>query len=272
MSDESALIESPHDEGPNNLCFVCSNRVSVSSRNSCDLFKEKTSLNETPPSYILSSILNRRIDASTSHSSSICRKCFKLCCEFEDVEHRLLEIRLELIRQYNKTAEKFSLRPIELEDDEIDISFDDDDVDDQITLEIVKPAEKHPTDSNTTDQLAESQELIILQAGDPMIDEEYREENVNDLVEEATVDEGEVSLPTIQMSLQMKEEYFQEENMVEIIADDEGESYEHLIVQQDNDGQISIEDEGSLDSTCIQIFGAASDSENNDQSHGDKRK
>ncbi|KRT78262.1 zinc finger protein, partial [Oryctes borbonicus] len=92
--------ENPH-------CLVCNGRVGVSTRNSLQIFnKETQTCSDRPLSFIMSQVLGMDIKEETVHSLLICKKCFKLFNEVDELEKRLLEIKVELGGNYKKSVER----------------------------------------------------------------------------------------------------------------------------------------------------------------------
>ncbi|KAK9694797.1 Zinc finger, C2H2 type [Popillia japonica] len=88
-------------------CLVCSSRVGVSTRNSVQIFsKEAETCSDRPLSFIMSQVLGLDVKEETVHSLLVCKKCFKLFDEVDELEQRLLEVKLELIGNYKKSVEK----------------------------------------------------------------------------------------------------------------------------------------------------------------------
>ncbi|XP_046989560.1 zinc finger protein 37-like [Schistocerca americana] len=85
-------------------CLICNSRVAVSSRNSCNIFHKYTvTSTEKPISYTIGTVLGVEMSEDTVHSHVICKKCFKLFNEIDEIEARLEEVKLEITTNYNKT-------------------------------------------------------------------------------------------------------------------------------------------------------------------------
>nr|XP_022900651.1 zinc finger protein 37 homolog isoform X2 [Onthophagus taurus] len=94
----------------NSFCLVCSGRVGVSTRNAINIFgNEVITCSNRPLNFVISQILGIDIQENTVHSLIICKKCFKLVNEVDELEQRLLEIKLELSNNYKKSFEKSRL-------------------------------------------------------------------------------------------------------------------------------------------------------------------
>ncbi|XP_018333812.1 endothelial zinc finger protein induced by tumor necrosis factor alpha [Agrilus planipennis] len=100
MSVTFTVRENPH-------CLVCSSRVGYSTRNSVQIFnKDSLTCRERPLKDVISYILNMDIKEDTVHSLLICKKCFKLIDELEELEQRLADIKSDLIDNYKKSLQE----------------------------------------------------------------------------------------------------------------------------------------------------------------------
>ena len=90
------------DKG-NIVCLICNASVGVSTRNSCPIFKYNVTSSEQPVANILSVILGQEVRKDVVHSEIICKKCFKLCNEVDELQERLTEIKMELNNYYQRT-------------------------------------------------------------------------------------------------------------------------------------------------------------------------
>lgn len=54
----------------------------------------------------MSQVLGTEITEESVHSCLLCKKCYKLFDEVDELEHRLLEIKVELVSNYKKSVEK----------------------------------------------------------------------------------------------------------------------------------------------------------------------
>lgn len=85
-------------------CLICNSRVGVSTRNSLEIFQKTiVTTSERPLSFTIGSVLGSEISEDTVHSNVICKKCFKLINEVDEIETRLAEIKLELTSSYQRT-------------------------------------------------------------------------------------------------------------------------------------------------------------------------
>ncbi|XP_063216034.1 zinc finger protein 431-like [Bacillus rossius redtenbacheri] len=89
----------------NTQCLICNSRLGVSSRNSVEVFQGDAvvTTSERPLSASISSVLEQEVHEGTVHSSVICKKCYKLLNEADEIEVRLAEIRAELQDSYKRT-------------------------------------------------------------------------------------------------------------------------------------------------------------------------
>lgn len=88
------------------LCLICNASIGVSTRNCCPIFKFNVTSSEQPVANILSVILGQEVRKETVHSDIICKKCYKLCNEVDELQERLTEIKMELNNYYQRTLRK----------------------------------------------------------------------------------------------------------------------------------------------------------------------
>lgn len=85
-------------------CLICNSRVGVSTRNSLEIFhKTIVTTSERPLSYTIGAVLGQEMSEDSVHSNVICKKCFKLINEVDEIETRLAELKLELTTNYQRT-------------------------------------------------------------------------------------------------------------------------------------------------------------------------
>ncbi|XP_012234087.1 zinc finger protein ZFP2-like isoform X2 [Linepithema humile] len=91
-------------------CLVCDSKVGVSTRNSVRIFNDSavTSASEKPLAEIIADVLEIEVNEKSVHSLVICKKCFKLFNEIDELESRLMEVKIELFNNYKKAAKKSS--------------------------------------------------------------------------------------------------------------------------------------------------------------------
>lgn len=112
-------------------CLVCNSRVSVSTRNSYQIFNNQVqTCSERPVNCIMSTVLGKELTETNVHSLIICKKCFKLFNEVDELEMRVAEVKVELIGNYKRSVMKYkkngnSVMPVELEDIKEDSQEDD---------------------------------------------------------------------------------------------------------------------------------------------------
>ncbi|XP_011256418.1 zinc finger protein 431 isoform X1 [Camponotus floridanus] len=88
-------------------CLVCNSKAGVSTRNSVRIFNDSTNTtSEKSLADIIATVLKKDINEESVHSLVICKKCFKLFNEVDELETRLTEIKLELFNNYKKTVKK----------------------------------------------------------------------------------------------------------------------------------------------------------------------
>lgn len=61
---------------------------------------------ERPLSFIMTQVLGTEIKEDAVHSLLVCKKCYKLFDEVDELERRLLEIKVELVTNYKNSVEK----------------------------------------------------------------------------------------------------------------------------------------------------------------------
>ncbi|XP_076620715.1 uncharacterized protein LOC143341634 isoform X2 [Colletes latitarsis] len=90
-------------------CLICNSKVGVSTRNSIRIFNENSvTSSEKPLIDIICIVLETDLNEENVHSLVICKKCYKLFNEIDDLESRLTEVKLELFNNYKKTVTKIS--------------------------------------------------------------------------------------------------------------------------------------------------------------------
>lgn len=72
----------------------------------CSFFFKITTCSERPLPFVMSQILGTDIKEDTVHSLLICKKCFKLFDEVDELEQRLNEVKVELVSNYKKSIQK----------------------------------------------------------------------------------------------------------------------------------------------------------------------
>ncbi|OAD54534.1 hypothetical protein WN48_06643 [Eufriesea mexicana] len=90
-------------------CLICNSKVGVSTRNSIRIFNENSvTSSEKPLLDIICTVLETDLNEENVHSLVICKKCYKLFNEIDELESRLTEVKLELFNNYKKTIKKIS--------------------------------------------------------------------------------------------------------------------------------------------------------------------
>nr|CAD7258250.1 unnamed protein product [Timema shepardi] len=88
----------------NTYCLLCNSRVGVSSRNSLEIFQNTyVTSSERPVASSIGAFLEHEITEDTVHSNVICKKCYKLLNEADEIEVRLADIKLEVQENYKRT-------------------------------------------------------------------------------------------------------------------------------------------------------------------------
>ncbi|CAG4960877.1 unnamed protein product [Parnassius apollo] len=97
----------------NQSCFVCNIKGAISLRNAVKLFEEN------PPQTVLQSgksllevlceIVEKPIKEDNAYSKIICKKCYKMCTEYDSIQVRLKSIKANLLGQFKKTLPDHNL-------------------------------------------------------------------------------------------------------------------------------------------------------------------
>ncbi|KAK7868949.1 hypothetical protein R5R35_002583 [Gryllus longicercus] len=105
VRDVTADNEKEQSSTPKNTnCLICNSRLGVSSRNSCEIFhKTLLTSSEKPVSTLIGTFLEQEVTEDSVHSHVICKKCYKLLNEADEIECRLSEIKLDLVNNYKRT-------------------------------------------------------------------------------------------------------------------------------------------------------------------------
>ncbi|XP_012265939.1 zinc finger protein ZFP2-like isoform X2 [Athalia rosae] len=90
-------------------CLICNSKVGVSTRNSVKIFgSTSVAATEKPLVDIICSVLDVELNKESVHSLVVCKKCFKLFNEVDELESRLAEVKLEIYTNYKRTAQKLA--------------------------------------------------------------------------------------------------------------------------------------------------------------------
>lgn len=103
MNASSIMTADSLTEKGSIVCLICNASVGVSTRNSCPIFQYNVTSSEQPVANILSVILGQEVRKELVHSEIICKKCYKLCNEVDELQERLTEIKMELNNYYQRT-------------------------------------------------------------------------------------------------------------------------------------------------------------------------
>lgn len=93
------------------FCYLCDSRTGLSSRVAVNIFTNGIA-EETgggPVAATLSEILQRTINETSAHSHVICKKCLKICGEYQAAVNRLNSVKENIISIYNSTLTKLNL-------------------------------------------------------------------------------------------------------------------------------------------------------------------
>lgn len=153
-------------------CLVCNSKIGISTRNSIRIFDESNcTVSEKPLVDVISAVLEIDISEESVHSHVICRKCFKLFNEVDELESKLTEIRMELCNNYKKTEEVKKLCAILQNEEEYNDHDYTDNTESQNTL-IEELQENKDYIIEETKQEEEEQETPIVEAEDSLFTEE----------------------------------------------------------------------------------------------------
>lgn len=67
------------------------------------LLLQTQTCSERPLSFIMSQVLGTEVKENVVHSLLVCKKCFKLFNEVDELEQRLLDLKVELVSNYKKS-------------------------------------------------------------------------------------------------------------------------------------------------------------------------
>nr|CAD7394321.1 unnamed protein product [Timema cristinae] len=103
MTADTDKEQTPNSKN-NTYCLLCNSRVGVSSRNSLEIFQNTyVTSSERPVASSIGAFLEHEITEDTVHSNVICKKCYKLLNEADEIEVRLADIKLEVQENYKRT-------------------------------------------------------------------------------------------------------------------------------------------------------------------------
>lgn len=102
VEHEVAIVASA--DATSTHCLVCHSRLGVSSRNSIEIFKHLLS-DDRPVSLSVGNLLADVLKDGSFHSQVICKKCFKLVAELDEIDVRRIEIKQDILNSYKRTLE-----------------------------------------------------------------------------------------------------------------------------------------------------------------------
>ncbi|XP_034934486.1 zinc finger protein 568-like [Chelonus insularis] len=174
-------------------CLICNSKVGVSTRNSVRIFDAAVNVDLNKPILkTIGSILEKEIVEENAHSDVVCKKCFKLFHEYDELQNRTSEIKKEVLNNYNRTMKKIT----ELHAEEEYNDHDYIDHDDNQLLE-----EFSPTPSDTkfkTDDNFNKDELTEEHLDEEYLQEIHKEEEEEEQIE---MDEEHVDDPLIKVDI-----------------------------------------------------------------------
>lgn len=88
------------------FCLIC-NASCSSARNSIQIFNKDSAVpSELNIPTVLEDLLSKEINETSVHSQILCKKCFKLVDEYDELQSRISEIRKEISENHQNTLEK----------------------------------------------------------------------------------------------------------------------------------------------------------------------
>lgn len=91
----------------NTTCLICDASVGVSTRNSCPIFHQHVTTSDKPIYKIIDLVLDLEVTEDLVHSVVVCKKCFKLLNEVDELQERITEIQSEVKNNYKRTLRYF---------------------------------------------------------------------------------------------------------------------------------------------------------------------
>lgn len=87
-----------------NKCLICNVKVGASARGSCNIFhRNVVTASQKQLAYIIATIVECEILEGCVHSQVVCKKCYKLLIDFDDLEVKLTDLKQEIVNKYQKT-------------------------------------------------------------------------------------------------------------------------------------------------------------------------
>ncbi|CAH2061754.1 unnamed protein product, partial [Iphiclides podalirius] len=91
-------------------CFVCNTKAGVTFRNAINIFGEQTTLQSGKSlADVLSEIVEKRVKEDEIHSKVLCKKCYKVCTEYDSIQIRMRVLKSDILGQFKKTLPKYKL-------------------------------------------------------------------------------------------------------------------------------------------------------------------
>ncbi|KAI5737650.1 hypothetical protein M8J76_015387 [Diaphorina citri] len=107
-------------------CLVCDGSTQ-SLRNTFSIFIQPVSTSDKKIVEILSTVLNTDLKENSVHSVVICKKCYKVCNDIDEIQERLEELKKDIVASYEKTLRKQNECILEFDEgDEDDLKSKDD--------------------------------------------------------------------------------------------------------------------------------------------------
>ncbi|XP_078035837.1 uncharacterized protein LOC144469440 [Augochlora pura] len=155
-------------------CLICNSKVGVSTRNSIRIFNDSShTSSEKPLVDIICAVLETDLNEENVHSVVICKKCYKLFNEVDELETRLTEVKVELFNNYKRTVQKIS----DLQNEE---EYNDHDY--------IENTESQGTDVELKYEEKDEQEMQEMDGEEERLEEEEEEEEPSCEPEEIILD------------------------------------------------------------------------------------
>ncbi|XP_011506031.1 PREDICTED: zinc finger protein 502-like isoform X2 [Ceratosolen solmsi marchali] len=253
-------------------CLLCDNKIGISSRNSICIFEDNAiTSSEKPIIDILCSLLQVTINKENARSEIICKKCFRLINEANELESKLTEVKLEISNLYKKTSMKFL--KINANGDEYNDHDYIDNLENVDTLSVVKIPGKMKeikkkskkvnisdaisieSDVIDTEEIVKSVEIIIDNVDDEQSNNEQSDDMENDDIHDEDIqdDDVEINSPENEES-QIEEVIIEKKNCIKAQKIKKEEPVEELVLR-DGDNYIcaicSDSEKESRDAKCI---------------------
>lgn len=86
-----------------NVCLICNGSINVSTRKLFPIFEHRLTTTDRLVVTVMSAILGLNFKLGTVSSDAICRKCFKVFDELDELEGRVTDIKTRIYNDYHRT-------------------------------------------------------------------------------------------------------------------------------------------------------------------------